>query len=277
MPNLRTFTEARLGFSRPGRVDENMKALIEAAGGEDTTDPTSGYVKTLNRIQARPISLDGVCEASGSPRRIYRFTDPLDAAILEYFLEERAEASHLYDQDRCDEIEQRFGEGRDLLESFDGSVTRILDSLVARILLARKRGFGGASSGVTLGCIWLSPPTSWSATDFAEALYHETLHQALFLEEMIRGVYRVDIATMSAPDGQVVSAIRKERRPFGASFHAACVAAGLIDLYRFLGDRDRVDSLMEGLGPSVDEMASKREFLDEDGQAILGEIQLRVS
>lgn len=277
MPNLRTSTDARLGFSRRERVEENMEALIAAAGGDETTDLRSAYVEALNRVQARPVSLDEIGWAEGAPRRIYRFTDPLDAAILEYFLEEEAEASHVYDHGRLKEIEQRFGEARELLDSFDGSATELLDRLVARILFARKRGFGGASAGDMLGCVWLSPPASWSATDFAESLYHESLHQALFLEEMIHGVYRVDTATMSAPEGQVVSAIRKERRPFGASFHAACVAAGLIDLYRFLGDRERVDSLVEGLRPSVEEIASKRGFLDEDGQEILGEIQLRVS
>jgi hypothetical protein len=273
MPSSPTSAEERLGFSRRDRVGQNTEALITATGGGGPS-PQLTYFEALNRVQGRPVSLDGI---EDTPRRIYRFSDPEDLAILAYFLEEDPRPSHFYEGEDRQRIERRLEQGLQLLDAFDPSTISLLESLVARILFARKRGFGGASAGDMLGCVWLSPPESWGAADFAEALYHESLHQALFLEEMTRGVYRVDTATMSAPEGLVVSAIRRERRPFAASFHAAAVAAGLIDLYRFLDQPDRVESLVEGLRPSVEEMFAKRELLDQDGEEILDEIRLRVS
>lgn len=163
-------------------------------------------------------------------------------------------------------------EGWHALAEYDPNAVWLSESLIARFLIARKPNCGGASTGDMLGCVWLSPPNSWGSPDYAEAILHESVHQALFLDEMVRRVYSADPPVLAAEDACVVSAIRKERRPLDASFHAACVAAALVDLYRFLDRPDRVRSLQAGLKPSVEELAIKSQYLTDHGQQILHEL-----
>lgn len=264
---------ASLPFVEPERVDESTRALV-AATGVGGTDRLA-YFKALNRVQSRSIRLDDVVVP---PRSVFEFGHPEDLRIVEHFLEgDAVDAAHRYDGDEREEIGVALADAMSLLAGFDESVPAMVETLVARVFFARKAGFGGASTADMLGCIWLSPPRRWEAVDFAEAVYHETVHQALFLEEMVHGVYAVAANEMLSTDARVVSAIRREKRPFDASFHAACVAAALLDLYRELDRPERAQPLVDGLRPSVEEMAQKDGYLNENGRQILDRLQLSVA
>jgi HEXXH motif-containing protein len=263
---------ASLPFVEPERVEESTRALIAATG---VGGGRLAYFEALNRIQSRPIRLDDV---EAPPRSVFEFEHSEDRRIVEHFLEgETAGAAHLFGSQEREEIGGLLADASALLAEFDEGVPTMVEALVARVFFARKAGFGGASTADMLGCVWLSPPRGWEAVDFAEAIYHETVHQALFLEEMVHGVYTVAAKEMLSTEARVVSAIRREKRPFDASFHAACVAAALLDLYRELDRPERVGPLVEGLRPSVEEMAEKDAYLNENGRQILDRLQLSVA
>ncbi|HET7121379.1 MAG TPA: HEXXH motif-containing putative peptide modification protein [Solirubrobacterales bacterium] len=262
---------APLSFAEPARVGSNARALVAATGVGGERERPLAYFEALNRIQARPIRLD---DLERVPRAVFAIEDPADHALVQHFLEgEEPGPSHLYDAEARERILAGLAAGMDMLERYDPGAAALPATLVARIFFARKPGFGGASTADMLGCIWLSPPRSWEAVDYAEALYHECVHQALFLEEMVQGVYAKTAAEMLEEDAMVVSAIRREKRPFDASFHAACVAAALLDLYRDLDRADRAQPLLEGLRPSLEEIAGKEGCLNANGCKILGELE----
>jgi hypothetical protein len=261
-----------LAFAEPARVAESIRALVAATS---TSGGDFAYFEALNRIQPRQIRLDDIEE---SPKKVFEFEHPDDRSIVGHFLEgETIQATHVFEGESRHRIERRLSQGFDLLAEFDDETPAMVAVLVARIFFAAKAGFGGASTADMLGCVWLSPPDKWEDVDYAEAVYHESVHQALFLEEMVHGVYTVAAAEMLEEDARVVSAIRRERRPFDASFHAACVAAALLDLYRHLDRPERVQPLEEGLKPSVEEMTQKEGYLNANGQRILSQIQLSVA
>jgi HEXXH motif-containing protein len=263
-----------LAFARRGRVEESVRALLAAAGGGNKGGARFPYFEALNQIQNRTIRLD---DLERPPKAVFEYGHPDDRRIIEHFLEgEDVSSDHLFDEADRESTEERFADGLTLLEAFDPYGRELAETLIARFLFARKQGFGGASTGDMLGCVWLSPPRRWEAVDFAEAIHHESVHQALFLEEMVHGVYSVPQPELGRGEALVVSAIRRERRPFDASFHAACVAAALVDLYQRLERPERVEPLVEGLTPSVEEMAEKESYLTEGGRQILREVELRV-
>lgn len=265
-----------LAFAQPNRVAQSMRALSTATGaaGSDR-DQSFPYFEALNKVQVRRIRLDDIVQP---PKAVFEFEDPDDRRIIEHFLEgEAVDDTHFFPAPTRERIEARLADGFAILAAFDRDAVELARSLIARILFASKRGFGGASTGDMLGCVWLSPPAQWEAVDYAEALHHESIHQALFLEEMVHGVYTVDAIELAQEKARVVSAIRREKRPFDASFHAACVAAALVDLYRALERPERVQRLLEGLRPSVEEMLHKDGYLTGGGRRILGELELRAS
>jgi HEXXH motif-containing protein len=268
---------ASLAFADPARVAENVRPLVAVASSEGSASGRLDYFEALNRIQTRRLRLDDL-SGGQQPQLVFEFDHADDRKVVEHLLEgEELRDSHVYPAAARDRIEARITAGYALLTEFDRDALALVEALVVRIFFAHKSGFGGASVADMLGCIWLSPPTSWEPIDYAEGVYHETVHQALFLEEMVRGVYAADPAKMATADGHVVSAIRKEKRPFDASFHAACVAAALVDLYRTLDRPERVETLVEGLEPSVNEMSRKEEYLNEGGRKILGELRLCIA
>lgn len=263
-----------LTFARRERVEESVGALLAATGGA-SGGGRFPYFEALNAIQARPIRLD---DLERTPKPVFELDHPDDRRVIEHFLEgESVSSGHRFEAAEREAVEARFAGGLRLLDAFDADARELAETLIARFLFARKKGFGGASTGDMLGCVWLSPPRQWEELDFAEAIHHESVHQALFLEEMVHGVYSVPQPELSSEEAQVVSAIRRERRPFDASFHAACVAAALVDLYRRLEHPERAETLAEGLAPSVEEMVERETYLTAGGQRILREVELRVA
>ncbi|WP_461481385.1 aKG-HExxH-type peptide beta-hydroxylase [Porticoccus sp.] len=90
---------------------------------------------------------------------------------------------------------------------------------------------GGASQSDHPGVIWLRPGSHWGVEEVAESLLHETVHQALFLEDAVFGLF--EEAAFDNPPS-LPSAVRsvypsnqEPIRTFWASYHALCVARWL--------------------------------------------------
>lgn len=261
-----------LEFVTPERVAQSMGALSAATGsGGANGDSRLAYFCALNQIQKREIPL---AEHRDRPQMVFEFADNGDRSIVEHFLEvESLDGANLFSPDSTNRIREHMHDGWKVLNEYDRNAVNLAESLVARFLFARKPGCGGASTGDMLGCVWLSPPAKWYSHDYAEAILHESVHQALFLDEMVQRVYSADPPTLAHEDACIVSAIRKESRPFDASFHAACVAAAIVDLYQFLEMPERVRSLLDGLRPSIKELTLKTGYLTDHGQQILHELK----
>ena len=145
-----------------------------------------------------------------------------------------------------------------------------LAALLAEIVVAGKRATGACSSSAAVGAVFLSPRAAWPPSKYVEILVHEFVHQALFLDECVNGMF-APAADFDAPDSLVVSAIRKVPRGYDKSFHAACVAYVQRRLYHRLRIADPKPP--GNLGETLQGLHSRRRLLSDNGRAVLGELQ----
>ncbi len=175
----------------------------------------------------------------------------------------------------------------ELLARLDADVVRSIHHLIGALYFARAPRdagtYGGGSLSEGLGVLWMRPAPDWTPLDYAESILHETLHNALFLEDMVNGLFALEPEEMLASDARVSSSVRTTyaykrdpelRRRYDLSYHAAFVSAGLIELHQRVGDAAKASSLREPLPQSLSELdALKAECLEPRGQALLAELR----
>jgi hypothetical protein len=140
-----------------------------------------------------------------------------------------------------------------LLEQADPDLADLVNTIIATLGFLYTPTAEGGSVSAAIGYIYLSPKPYWTTAFFAEMLVHETVHNMLFLADMVHGLFP-DLSVLDNPDALVLSAIREQRRPFDKSFHSACVSATLIRYNQRIGDTGRAIWLSERLVPTVKEL-----------------------
>ena len=106
------------------------------------------------------------------------------------------------------------------------SALALIDLIIAEIAVFQVARPEAGSHSAAIGLIWLNPSDTWSVEYLAELVFHELLHNILFLEDMTRGLMQ-DVELLEREDTRAYSAVRKTMRYFDSSFHAAFVAAGM--------------------------------------------------
>jgi len=167
-------------------------------------------------------------------------------------------------------IASRVGRSLRLLSTACPPLAAGLGALLAEIVVVGKRGTGACSSSAAVGALFLSPRAAWPPSKYAEILVHEFVHQALFLEECVNGMF-VPSADFDAPESLVVSAVRKVPRGYDKSFHAAWVAYLQRRLYQRLGIADPKPP--GELSQTLQGLHSRRHLLTANGQAILAQLR----
>lgn len=253
------------------RVKASM-ALLADAMSIDTDRPLGErYVTALSQVQP--------------PQRTYLATEQVDPAVAG--ISERADdlallaplsKEHRFESDAAgmSTTERDIRTVKAALSRLKGVAAPSYETvrlLVGRVLVAASRTSEGGSAGGLLGTIWTAPKPNQRVDSICENILHETLHQSLFLEEMVRGVFGVDAERQSQPDALVTSSIRADRRPYYLAFHSAAVSAGL--LYA-LGEgelADQVDRLRPALDVTLLELRERDWVLDDNGKRLLGELE----
>lgn len=145
----------------------------------------------------------------------------------------------------------------------------LIDTLVGRVVLAADARVGASSSRANLGLVVMCPPSGWDRRHSAVSLVHEAAHQALFLADLVRSVFRRDPAAL---DGMtVLSAVRGVARPYDLAFHSAAVAVATAPVAGDLGVMEpeyaRVQRCLIGL------RAGAKQALTAYGTELLDEIE----
>ena len=141
------------------------------------------------------------------------------------------------------------------------------------LILAKKDAHAGGGVSSRTGLVWLAPSSSWTGHDCGEHLFHEYVHQCLFLEDMVRTVFRRDPYAMSEPKNMIVSAIRGgQPRRYDQSYHSAFVAAGIVEYRARVSDISGARALLPALWPCLDALARKRDFLTDNGAEQLDQL-----
>jgi len=161
-----------------------------------------------------------------------------------------------------------------VLRDYDHDLSRSINNLVGCVFLAHVPGLHSVGSGRCLGAIAFSPRSSWTALDYASAILHEALHQALWLCQIVRRIYSKPIPRLADADSLVISPIRRVLRPYNLALHAACVLVEVVHLYRWAGQPLPPDEgSLELLAICIGELHEKRENLTGRGREILDQLE----
>jgi len=251
--------------------------LIAATSGTEL-DIRTRYFVALNTMQEQQFRF---AARSGEIVLAFDIEDPQTSALLVHFLGTPAqlpECSSMTGDAQA--ITALIDAAMALLQQYDASAAAVVRLLVGCLLVARHgAAYGGASMGETLGVVWLRPDPGWEAVDCAESILHESVHQALLLDERVNGMFDEDLAAdMASERGLVTSAVwpyssqHKARRPYDRAFHSACVGAVLVDFYERLSLPEKAGTLCEPLPVTIAELRAKGAFLTAHGREILTEV-----
>lgn len=139
---------------------------------------------------------------------------------------------------------------------------------ISTLYIIKKDGFGGGSVSGIVGFIWINPQPEWKVLDFAEHIYHEFIHNVLFIDDMVNCIFP-DPQACAEPDGLVTSTILKWKRPLDRSYHAACVSIGIMHLYHMLRDTRSDRNFLGDLSITVSELNEKTSLLGDQGILLL--------
>jgi hypothetical protein len=264
-----------LRFMELNRVQSNMRFFVQYIDSKllETESLRDSYFSALNSVQKTKLVW---IRNSNTVQLLFDHSDPLTAGLLCKLMNiENLGEENALSNERVNHITEQFGEAIQLIQLKNAALGQLFELLVGNICFAKLKGLGGASFGDTLGAFWLNPPKSWKSVDYSEAIVHETTHQALFLEQMVNGMYTVPASEFGNEENLVLSAIRKVKRPFDLSWHSVTVAVALAEFYSELGDKSKASSFAGPARTTLDEFKSKKDLLSTTGLDILDDLDSR--
>ncbi len=170
--------------------------------------------------------------------------------------------SVFFDDEEQKAISKNYFEGMSTIESVHTTLLNDINSVVNTVAFYKIPDLGGGSVTCFIGLIWLSPQKNWTPYTYAENMVHETIHQLLFLEDMVYQIFP-NPDYFDDKDAVARSSILKIRRPFDKAFHSACVAAGIVYFYEKLGMSERVNEVMPHLKTTVTELLAANERMSK--------------
>lgn len=148
----------------------------------------------------------------------------------------------------------------DIIERVDGELAKELQGLIVQIIGATsaEAGFGGASSFMLWGAIFLNADKFQNDVDLLGGLVHEAAHQLLF-------ALSCDEPFITNPlDERFVSPLRSDLRPMDGVFHATFVCARMHYIYWRLKRTGR-DLISRSEFGGLDERLRRHRLSFDDG------------
>ena len=252
---------------------EHQRHAIQALGGDwNTKEVKKQFYDKLKLIQGLNIPVHEhkivlSFEDSDVVEAMYK------AGLLVNPKEFILNKSHLFSKREQQAISKRTTQALKFIRQADSVLFESMLQVVACIgyYKAAEKGHLGGTVSSAVGLIWLDPSKGgdWSIPFLAEQIVHEYIHTTLFIAEMVRGTYT---DTSLVPESLVVSAIRRQKRGYDKSFHAAYVASGLVAFHANTGSIGRASELAKYLNQSVldlEKVQRETGVLDENGAGML--------
>lgn len=257
---------SKLQYLNASNIESNMQSLIKYYQKNNVNAKLSGDLKedffnALNSLQYAQIP--------NSKQKIkvqFENKELCNSLIQMGAVPEEAtkDDKHIYSKEQQLEIEDNINKAFQLLEILHPNLRHLIDNLIGTILCLDIKGFGGGSASGVIGLIWFSPPKNWSIVEYADAFYHEFIHNSIFLEDMVNGVLpKQDIC--ETDEAHVTSAILKKKRPLDRAYHSAGVSIGLMHFYHMMNDDKKAKSFLESLKVTISELETKKYLLRSRG------------
>lgn len=153
----------------------------------------------------------------------------------------------------------------------------LLGDLVDTVVVGRNPGAVSGSARHALGAVVIYPTAADEGLDAAALLLHESVHQALWLAEMVGGVFRHSPQEIDTLSLRALSPIRRRQRRFDSAFHAACVAVELASWHADAGRAEQVGNLTQHLPESVASLTARRDLFTPYGRELLDDLTAAAS
>jgi hypothetical protein len=270
-------TIAQPDFTTRATVRANAHAVIRFAGMPEPADDDAPLkpvlFAALDRLQALPtpagdpaappltIFADG--QAGDLGRLIDEFCDPPD--------EGGRRPEPIPSADRAS-VERLLQEGLALLEAFHPGYASLTHDLVGAVIVAGGVRSISASLSHQIGTVLVNPQHGWTALDYAETLLHESIHEAQYLDQMVVDWYARPFHELLVLDVLVKSPIRRRMRPLPLVLQAACVAAPIVDLRWWAGERAGAVELCAHVIEGLTGVREREELLSDRGRLVLREL-----
>ncbi|WP_063728992.1 aKG-HExxH-type peptide beta-hydroxylase [Streptomyces sp. RTd22] len=151
-------------------------------------------------------------------------------------------------------------------------LARMVDLLVTDVVVVNSRSDGGGSTNRLPGLVVMSPG-DWDVPEYAECIVHEGLHTALFLMDMVYGMFTLPPSEMEKDEYRALSAVKiGQRRPLHAAFHAAAVAVPLMYMQHRRGVDTLVSKYTVSLRAACRDMRTHRSTFTPYGRMLLDEM-----
>lgn len=219
----------------PGTVEQNATAVVDHVGTFRGIPLRNAFLKSVMSLQrhslkagidsAEPLLSFGASELSRE-----------DSVAIAHLMSVRElPPDWRYSTEERQAITRSMTDGIELVRSADVRYATNIRTFVGSFLFARGGSFLGGSVSDSIGTIWLAPPPNgWTPEKYGENVVHESIHQALFLDDLVRCIFPLSASEME-DRGRVTSAVLKRKRGYDKAFHSAYVALGIADYYRRLG------------------------------------------
>ena len=263
--------EKMLTFLRYNYILRNISLFVNYIEGTEVHSDKlrNSYFRCLNKVQKHRFRFN---DKSKEIFLDFNQRDMITQETLKYVSEiPNLTEEHEFTKDEMNAIKHNIKLSLALLCKYN-STSSVVPLLIGSFVFAKNKQVGAASRSDCLGVIFLNPQPHWLIQDYAECILHEMVHQSIFLDDMINGIYTRTLWETGVENALITSAIRKTKRPYDLSFHSACVSAVIIDFYTRLGISKKVDAVYPTLQITLKELKVNEKFLAERGKNILVEI-----
>lgn len=247
-------------------VRKNANALAAALGIEDAVSPASAYVRALASIQGWNECLG----ADSGPSMFFQGGSECNAAFAHFLCDYELPAIKPFSVSEISEVTAAIEESLDLLAKINDDLRATFDLLVRTLLIVRIPAFGGRSDA--LGLVMAGPEADWSRLEIAELLWHEAVHQAVFLEDLVNPLFSTGEDQLVTPEARVHNPLLGTDRSLDLAFHGAAVSTAILDLHLRAASHRKVLLLLPGLALTIHQLTARRHFMTERGGEILDEL-----
>ncbi len=249
------------GYARADVLAAHLAYISDYLGGSgDPPDQRSALSSLLS------ISIPAV---PGQLCVIFPSSDPRELVLLDVLLADDAPAAQALPAASARPVVEYCRQALSLMARVAPGLAAGFATLMAAVIVASAGKRAAGSSSNCISAMHLSPRAKWPVAKYAELLLHEFVHQALYLDECVHGMFAQPDRTAKY-ESLVLSAVRHVPRPYELAFHGACVAFVQSRFYARLGIADPlhlepVESVLPGL-------REHRDRLSEHGMLRLAEL-----
>jgi hypothetical protein len=246
-------------------------ATVRGEAVRDVVGFKVSYLDALNALQQTriPQTAAGIVLSFDDEWLIHKLVDEGVFAVADL-----ENGKHLFHELERERIVSSIRNAFDYILAVDAELCDLVTRMIGTIIAIKKDGHGGGTVSSLIGVIWLNPQPSWTIVDYADSIIHEFIHNTLFLDDMLWGVFSSP-SQLSSPEALVVSALLKRPRGYDKAFHSAAVALGLAIFHRTGNQWNRATERASGLDVTLKGLQEKRyRYLTEHGRALLEQMRI---